>query len=207
MNRTANERSAAWELIWSLSTTTGADEKQALKLEYEVKALEELYVGDRLWDYDKDNRIGPDPFGVYRFVHNGSLRLVFAQAPHSPDVMPRVVYTPFYTRIQAGEVHKGAVLIALPVDEYSSLARNTNAPTVAEEISRVTFVLSYRLRSTMDRDPAPHSKNAKYEGYVVHGPQTIVSTMEVDRLPVKRRTGYMARFALPGEPEPGSMPR
>jgi hypothetical protein len=207
MQSTATERSATFELIWSLSTMNAADNHHALKLDYQVKAHQELYVGDRLWDYDKHRRVAADPFGVYRFVHNGSLRLVFAQAPHAPDFVPRIVYAPLYSRVLAGETHHGSVLLAMPVEEYSALARDTKAPTTTEEVSRVTLVLSYRLRSTMDADPVQHSKEAKFRGYIVHGPQTVISSMAVDKLPVKRRTGYIARFPLPGEPEPAPMPR
>lgn len=207
MIRSTTERTTAYDLTWSLSITGGSNGDRALKLEYKVEAFEELYISDRLWDYgDKNQRI-PDPFGVYRFVSEGSLRLVFAQAPYPSNVMPRVTYPPLYSRIRAGEARQKAIPIKLPVDEYSALARNINDPTVLEEVSRVYFVLNYRLRSTMDKDPVPPPREtAEQSGYIVHGPKQIISVMDVESLPVKRRTGYIARFALPGEPEPGPAP-
>lgn len=205
MNHSARERLAFCDLTWSLTSAAGAP----LILEYQIQAFDEMYVADRLWDYDSTRRRRPDPFGVYRFAHKGSLRLVFGQAPRPANVMPRVIYQPLYSRIGAQQVHKKKVLIELPVDEYSALARDVQSPSDVEKISHVFLVLSYRLRSTMDRDPAPPPfETAEQAGYIVHDPQQIISSMDLgsDTLPVKRRTGYVARFPLPGEPGPGPMP-
>ncbi|HVJ90926.1 MAG TPA: hypothetical protein VM580_14080 [Labilithrix sp.] len=178
-----------------------------LKLDYSIKAFEELYVSDRLWSYDDDGNRICDPFSVYRFVVNDALRLVFMQAPHAPNVAPRVLYTPLYSRVRGAETHQRSIAIELPVDEYSSLARNIAAPTVVQTISRVLLVMGYRLRSTMAGDPSPPvNETADQAGFVVNDPKLIVSTLDVERLPVKRRTDYMARFALPGEPGPGPAP-
>jgi hypothetical protein len=204
MTHTAKEQSAAYELTWSLSTIGRADGEQDLKLEYQLHAFEELYIGDRLWDYDAGHRRVPDPFGVYRFVRAGALRLVFAQAPLPRNLMPRTVYQPLFSRIPAGETQRKEILIKLPVDEYSALARDIDSPTVLEEVSRVFFVLSYRLRSTLDSDPTPPPFESPEEaGYIVHTPQLIISSLDLDpnRLPINRRIGEIARFSLPGEPE------
>lgn len=209
MIRSTKERTAAYELTWSLSTASGAPDGKAhaLTLEYQLHALEELYVGDRLWDKDRTGKRMPDPFGVYRFVHDGSLRLVFAQAPYPPNVMPSDTYKPLFSRVRAGETHTRAAVIMLPVDEYSALSRNINAPTVVEEVSRVVLIMSYRLRSAMDRDPVPPPNEApEGAGYIVHDWKLMVSSLDVEGIPVKRRTGYMARFALPGEPGPAPKP-
>jgi hypothetical protein len=199
MTQSAKERTAAFELTWSLTP-----KDHAVELEYAVQAFEELYVADRLWDYDKANRRVPDPYGVYRFVRDGSLRLVFAQAPLPPRALPRVIYQPLYSRIRAQETHRRTILIALPVDEYSALARDVDAPAVLEEVSRAVLVLAYRLRSSMDKDPTPPPfESAEQAGYIVYDPQLCISQMKVDKLPVKRRTGDIPRFLLPGElPEP-----
>jgi len=205
MMHTTKERSAAYELTWSLSTKDG----KTLVLDYDVHALEELYIADRLWDTDDAHRRVPDPFGVYRFVFNGGLRLVFAQAPQPPNVMLRQIYPPLYSRLRAHETRHRTVRIALPVDEYSALARDVHSPTVREEVSRVFFVLSYRLRSTMTSDPAPPvHETAESAGYIVHDPEEIISSLDLgaDKIPVKRRTGTIARFLLPGEPKPGPAP-
>ena len=197
-NAPRDARTPAYEITWSVAVVAGE-----LKLDYQVKALEELYVSDRLWDDDAAQHRIPDPYGVYRFVQNGSLRLVFAQAPHPPNVMLGKTYQPLYSRVLAGETRRQTVRIKLPVDEYSSLARDVNAPTAVEEVSRVYFVLGVRLRSTIDRAPAPPPRESgESAGYVVYEPTEVILAMDVDKLPVKRRTGYMARFALPGEPTP-----
>jgi hypothetical protein len=210
MKASATEKSAAYELIWSLDATSPGDgsNERVLKLEYQITAFEELYIGDRLWDDDAQKRRIPDPFGVYRFVQNGSLRLVFAPAPHAPNIKIANTYQPLYSRVLAGETLRKAVQIKLPVDEYSSLERDVGAPTVLEEVSRVFFVLSYRLRSTMDRAPGPPlTETVEEAGYLVPGPkELIISGMQVEPLPVKRRTGYTARFPLPGEPGPEPIP-
>lgn len=205
----AKEASSAYELTWSLGIVgeAGNQEAQVLELSYEIQAFEELYIADRLWDYNDARQRVPDPFAVYRFVHEGSLRLVFAQAPYPSNMTPRVVYSPLCSRIHANEKYRKKILIKLPVDEYSSLARNIDAPTVVEAISKVFFVLSYCLRSSMAADPVPPAfETAENAGYIVHNLKQIVSSIEVDNLLVKRRSGYMARFALPGEPSPGPMP-
>ena len=209
-NASATEKSAAYELTWSLSSmsSTDGEKDQALKLDYAITAFEELYVSDRLWDDDATQHRVPDPFGIYRFVQDGSLRLVFAQAPHPPNVMLGKIYRPLFSRVLAGETRRQTVQIKLPVDEYSILSRNINAPTVLEEVSRVIFVLGYQLRSALDRAPAPQPRETgEGAGYVVYEPKLIISELQVDRLPVKRRTGYMARFPLPGEAGPAPIPQ
>ena len=211
MKRSARESSGAYELSWSIDRVDQPDAAgaatPALELELELEALEELYVGDRLWDYDKSRARVADPQGVYRFVHDGALRLVFARAPSPSNVMPRVVYEPLFSRVEAGQKHRRRVTLGLPVCEYSSLARDMSEPTSLVEVERVTLILAYRLRSSMDAAPLPPPlETAEAAGYIVHEPKLIVSSLEVDKIPVKRRTGYMARFALPGEPKPGPMP-
>jgi hypothetical protein len=181
--------------------------ERVLKLEYAVKAIEELYVSDRLWDYNAEQRRVPDPHGVYRFVGDGSLRLVFAQAPHPPNVQLARLFQPLFSRIRAGETRRQTVQIKLPVEEYSALARDVNAPSVVEEVSRVYFVLGYRLRSKMDKEPVtPAGETPETAGYVVYAPEHIILSLETDKIPVKRRTGYMPRFPLPGEPRPAPIP-
>jgi hypothetical protein len=204
MIASAKEQYAGFEIAWSLDVTGGAGGKdRALELDYQVHAAEEVYVGDRLWIYDTAGKRLPDPMGVYRFVHEGSLRLVFAQAPTPLGVMPRVVFQPLFSRVEAGDTLHRKVTLALPVDEYSSLARDIKADTVLEEVTRVTLVMSYRLRSTLERDPVPPPmESADDAGYIVHDPKLAISSVEVPPLPVKRRTGPIARFVLPGDVKP-----
>lgn len=198
MAHSKTEKSPAYELLWSLDRTAPNEGGPALKLSYQVKALEDLYISDRLWDYSKEGKRIPDAFGVYRFVWEGNLLLVFAQAPAPPNVAPRVIYEPLYSHIRAGELRKNSVLITLPVDEYSSLQRNTKSPTTEEQIARVILVLGYRTRSSMSKDAEPPPReSAEESGYVVNDPQRIVSSLEVDPLPVKKRSNPMARFVLP----------
>jgi len=198
MQKTTKKRAAAYELTWSVSTGDDAGGEDAFKLEYQVEGIEELYIADRLWVHNDQNRRAPDPFGVYRFVRDGSLRLVFAQAPHSPLVMPQVCFEPLFSRIQAGETRRQEISIKLPVDEYSALERDITEPAEVEEVSRVIFVLDYRLRSDMDADPRPPPREtAEDVGYVVWNSKPIISSMDGLEIPVKRRTGDMARFALP----------
>jgi hypothetical protein len=204
----ASEKSSAYELTWSLRVPAPVDgmKDRELELDYAVTAFEELYLCDRPWDSDRVRYRFPDPLGVYRFVQNGSLRLVFAQAPKPPNLRIANPYRPLYSRVLPGETRRQALRIKLPVDEYSALARDVHAPTVLEEVSRVFFVLGYRLRSTLDHDPEPPlNETAEEAGYVVYDPKLIISEVAVDRLPVKRRTGYIARFPLPGEPGPEPM--
>lgn len=52
----------------------------------------------------------------------------------------------------------------------------------------------------------PPRETAEEAGYVVDEPQLMISELQVEPLPVKRRTGYIARFPLPGEPGPDPMP-
>lgn len=83
------------------------------------------------------------------------------------------------------------------------MERDTSAAAVVEEVARVVLVMSYRRRATMAKDPEPPlGESAEVAGFIVHGPELVVSSLEVDRLPVKRRTEAMARFALPLETEP-----
>ncbi|MBI4705910.1 MAG: hypothetical protein HY744_32865, partial [Deltaproteobacteria bacterium] len=139
LGQSVRERSDAYELAWSL-----ARKGEALTLDIKLVAREELYVADRLWDSDQAGRRVPDPRGVYRFVRDGSLRLVFAQAPRPPNVAVRIVFAPLYSRVRAGEAHQRTIQLGLPVDEYSALGRDTSAPSAVEEVSKVLLVLAYR---------------------------------------------------------------
>lgn len=199
MNCSVKQQTAAFELTWSLTTTRGATpQENLLKLQYQIEAFEELFVADRLWLYDEARKRTPDPQGIYRFVDDGRLLLVFAQSPVPTRVLPRVVFQPLYSRILARETRQREVLLELPVAEYSALAQNLGAPTALEAVSRVVFAMSYRRRSSMDKDPEPPPKEtAEAAGYIVHDPELIVSYAEVDELPVKRRTGDIARFVVP----------
>ena len=80
---------------------------------------------------------------------------MYGQAPTQPGVLPSITYAPLFSRIRPGETRRRAISIALPVDEYSSLERETDALTTIEEVARVFFVLGVRCRSTMNADPVP----------------------------------------------------
>ncbi len=205
---TTTEETASYVLSWSLSFSEPADgEPRKLVLAYQMEAFEELYISDRLWDYGAGRQRIEDPFGIYRFVVDDTLRLVFGQAPHPANVVPNVTYTPLYSRVNTGETRKRTIHMALPVDEYSSLSRNIAAPTVVETVSRVQFVLGVRFRSDLDADPVPPPREtAAQAGYVVYGPKRIVSSCAVDGIEVNKRSEYMPRYALDGEPAAGPMP-
>lgn len=200
-NGAAKERKPAFELSWSLAAND-----DVLTLDYRIDAFEEMYVSDRLWDYNGAKKRVRDPFGVYRFVTDDTLRLVFAQAPYPSNVDPMIIFQPLYSRIAAGAEHRGSVQLSLPVDEYSALARDVRAPTVVEHVSRAMLVMNYKLRSEMSEDPSPPPNESADSGYIVYNVSQLTSTIGELALPVKRRTGYMARFALPGEPPPGPRP-
>ncbi len=171
-----------------------------VEIEVEIEAREEVFISDRLWDFDDDRNRIADPFGVYRFVVGDSLRLVFAQAPLPRGVVPRLTFQPLYSRVRAGETLRKQLTLSLPVQEYSSLSRNIDAPSELERVARVTLVMGHRARSAMQSDPAPPPfESADDAGYIVHSPSIITSTMTVDPLPVLRRTQSMARYALPAD--------
>jgi hypothetical protein len=196
-------RAPSHVLSWSLATAEAAPAATgaALTLAYAVEALEELYIADVIWDYDANRRRVLDPYGVYRFVERDMLRLMFDRAPVRPDQeLPREPFKPLYSRILSGETRAREIRVQLPVQEYSSLARNVAAPTQLEHVSLVQLVVAYRLRSTMTADPQPSAKSPVEEvGYIVHDPQHMVSSLEVVQLPVSRRLDPIGRPLLPGD--------
>lgn len=197
VTQSRRERFGAFEIEWSI-TVTGP----SLELTYGVDASEEVFVQDRVWSYTSKYERVPDPYGVYRFVRDGSLRLVFAQAPWPPNLVPMIVYSPLYSRVLPGVTHRRTIRIALPVEEYSSLAFAEEG-TALEEVKLVRLVMGYRLRSTLEADPEPPiNETAEGAGYVTDSSDLAISALEVAPIPVLRRTGYIARFALPGEPPP-----
>lgn len=211
MPASAKEKLAEIELSWSFNKAepNGSPESgSAMKLEYEIQAFEELYVSDRLWDYDASNSRIPDPFGVYRFVRDGSLRLVFGQAPIPLPMKPRNIYQPLYSKVVPGTIHRRELLLQLPIDEYSALARDIDSPHVIEELTKVFLVFGYRLRSDLDADPQPPpNESAESAGYIVHDSTLLVSGLEtVAPFQVNRRTGSIARFALPGDAAKSASP-
>jgi hypothetical protein len=194
-----------FDLDWHFDARSGPS--PAMRLTWAINAREELFVADHLWDYARDATRIADPHGVYRFVHEGTLRLLFGQAPRPSNVSLRVTYTPFFSRVRAGQTHRREVLVPLPIDEYSSLARDVGSPTVTEHVARVMLLVDYRLRRTMTADPLPPmNESAEAVGYIVHDPSRAISTLETSPFTVKRRTGYIARVALAGEAPPGPFP-
>lgn len=197
MHASTTEEYPAFTLCWSIEADESAPHAT---LRYELTAHEELYLSDRLWDLDRTGRRIPDPYGVYRFVHGRALRLVFAQAPLPPGIALRQVYKPFSSRIRAGETHRRAVPLTLPVEEYSSLARDVGSASEVAYVDRVTLVFEYRARSEMPADPLPPAReDGDAVGFIVHDMHRHVSSVEVRALPVQRRTGYIPRLALPGD--------
>lgn len=200
---TATTSNAHLRLTWSLDRFVRDGGGPALRLTYEVEAHEELYLADRLWDDDPVQYRVPDPHGVYRFVREGSLRLVFAPPPAPPNIQLLKYYEPFYSRVRAGETRRREVEVGVPVDEYSALARDVSAPSALEEVSRVYLVMGYRPRATLAADPVPPiNETAEETGYIVHDPSFVLSSLDAEPIAVRRRTGYVARFPLPGEPGP-----
>lgn len=194
-----------FDLDWNFDAPSGPS--PAMRLTWAISAREELYVADHLWDYARDATRIADPQGVYRFVREGTLRLLFGQAPRPSNVSLRVTYTPLFSRVRAGETLRREVHLPLPIDEYSSLARDVGAPTVIEHVTRVMLLVEYRLRRTMSADPLPPTnESAEAVGYIVHDPSRAISTLDTSPFAVKRRTGYIARVALAGEPAPGPYP-
>lgn len=194
---TATEQTAAFTLTWSLTKIDETSERPRLELAIELTAAEELYLSDRLWVHDAGGQRVPDPFGVYRFVHGGGLWLVFAQAPWPAEISPRIVFQPLASRVGAGETWRRELVLDLPVDEYSALARDITAETRQEEVQRATLVIGHRLRSTMTADPQPPPRESGAQaGYIVHDLAPIASSIDIV-LPVKRRTGPIARYTLP----------
>ncbi len=193
----------SFTLRWSLALDPGDPSRQvpaSAKLRYEVEARDEVYLADRLWDYLPDGRRAPDPRGVYRFVHGRSLRLVFWQAPRPRGLQLRVVYTPLFSRVRAGETLRKELALELPIDEYSSLARDVDAPSEVVLATQVALVLGYRLRSSMPADPrSPLNESPDAAGYIVHDPWRLVSTADTPPIPVRRRLGDMPRPVLPGD--------
>jgi hypothetical protein len=206
MTREATLTLPAFDLVWSFGVEPDPQvpsNPPSAKLRYEVRAREEVFLSDKLWDYDSKAVRIPDPFGVYRFVHGMSLRLFFGQAPWPEGRSFRNVYKPLFSRVAAGGVHSRTVPLAVPIDEYSALERNIAAPTEEEVVARVTLVLDYRLRSEMKDDPKPPPFEDESVGYIVHDPQQLVSKLDTDDLPVKRRVEPIARIMLPSDQRPG----
>jgi hypothetical protein len=204
----ARERSTSYSLRWSLNVPgAGAGGADPLTLEYEIEAIEELYVADRPWDFDREGKIVPDPFGIHRYVRDGSLRLALAKVPYPSNLRPFYKFFPYSSRVAPGATHRGRVQVSLPVDEYSPLARDVSSPTADEFVSTVYFVLAYRLGRTLDAPPAPPPGYRPEDvGYDVPTTEQMISSVSVDPLRVKRRVGPMPRLALPGEPPPGPVP-
>ncbi len=138
---TSTADTAAFSLNWTLRIDRGAsaDAPGTLTLAYEIEAREEVFISDRLWDFDDDRNRIADPFGVYRFVVGDSLRLVFAQAPLPRGVVPRLTFQPLYSRVRAGETLRKQLTLSLPVQEYSSLSRNIDAPSELERVAPAIF--------------------------------------------------------------------
>ena len=197
---------ADFQCLWSLteSGSEGTEGERTLKLAYQIEARSELYVADRLWRFDASRSVIPDPLGVYRYVRDDSLRLVFDTSPMPPNTSVRVTYAPLYSRVLPGKVHARELTLTVPVEEYSSAPYDSTAPTVIERVARVVLVMAYRLRATMDRDPAPPIGESEGVGFVVANPSRFISSVAVSPLAVRCRTVPFARYALPGDAPPPS---
>ncbi|MBK8251555.1 MAG: hypothetical protein IPK82_02675 [Polyangiaceae bacterium] len=202
MNLTKSETNQTFALTWSLSA-----DKDKLELNIQIQPHEEMFVADRLWVYTPEGEVVGDPWGVYRFAMGNSLRLVFADSPCPPNISPQILFEPRFSKIKQGAIHRIHVSIKLPIDEYSALARDVDSPHSVEMVNSVTLIIAYRTQKSLGEEPSPpYGETGDNAGYLVFDPEFVVSTMEVPALPVRKRTGYIARFALPGEPEPEPIP-
>lgn len=187
--------------LWSLTEARGdgAEGERTLKLTYRIDAGSELYVSDRLWEYDASRSVVPDPFEVYRFVRDDSVRLVFDKSPALPNTSVRVTYAPLYSRVMPGVAHEREIPLRVPVEEHSGMPYDPDAPTVIQQVSRAILVMGYRLRATMERDPAPPLGVSDDVGFVVTNPSKFISSLAISTLEVRCRTVPFARYTLPGE--------
>lgn len=173
-----------------------------LRVSLEVSAHEELFVSDRVWDYDPNGKRIDDALGIYRYVVGSALRLVLAPAPLPLPIMPRVTYRPLCSRVRRGEVLRRSFDLALPVDEYSSLERRIAAPSDTIHVERLELVLGYRLLSSLKGEPRPPAKeDGEKVGFIVHDLDLIVDAQSIPPLAVRRRAEPMTRFYLPWDPD------
>jgi len=189
-----------FDVSWSLHVEgTG---NPSLRVDLEVLGRDELYVSDRVWDYDAQGKRIDDPFGIYRYVVGSALRLVLAPAPLPLPILPRVTYPPLCSRVRSGETRKRSFHLGLPIDEYSSLERNVSAPSDTIHVERVELVLGYRLRTSLKDEPrAPAKEEGEKVGFIVHDLELVVDAQPIAALPVRRRSGPMTRFYLPSDPD------
>lgn len=211
MSPSATEVREAFEFSWSLDVKevpggrqvpagAPAAGKKVARLRYEVKALEEVYIGDKLWDLDPERTRVPDPFGVYRFVRDKNLRLLLGQAPWDERMAIRNVYPPLFSKVPKGETLINEIDIALPVDEYSALERWVEGPTEPVYVTSATLIMEYMPRSKLKEDPKPPPGEGESVGYVVHGARPMISSIrKMDPLPVKLRTEETVRVVVPGD--------
>ena len=176
--------------MWSLEKN-GTD---ALSLTYAVEAFEELFVSDRLWDRKRGAPRSADPQGIYRFVHDRSLRLVLDRAPYPPNVSPAVVYEPFFLARRGqgnaspyGQHRPPGGRIFLFLAQHRS-ARGAGGG----EHRALRAGLSPAVRAGSRPRSAPGGGPPKAPGFVVTSPTRIVSSADVSHpIQVKRRTGYI----------------
>jgi hypothetical protein len=193
MNQPKTETRSAFVLSWSFEATqiahASGNPLHAMKLSLRLDAREELYVADRLWDFNDAGARIAEPFGVYRIVHDRTLVLLFGQAPMPHNVQPRVTFRPLYSRVRAGESLRREVLLAYPIDEYTALDRDVRSPNTLVQLDQVTLALEYRTRASMREDPQPPPReDSEAVGYVVYDPERILSTCSVAPFAVHRRT-------------------
>lgn len=198
MQVSTTESTDAFTLRWSFAYDLPAGRAS---LHYALTAHEELYVSDRLWDYDRVGRRIADRWGVYRFVHGTTLRLAFVQAPRPPNISVHVVFAPLWSRVQARETHTRDVPLTLPIDEYSALARDVSAPHVLDHVTHVSLIFDWCRRRDLPRAPLPPPRESgEAVGFMVYDGTRYVSTLALrGLLPVHRRTGPMPRLTLPGD--------
>lgn len=78
-----------------------------------------LLVFDKLWGGDSSGKVSQDQLGIYRFIEDGTLRLLLGQAP--PPANKNVLYrnVPYLTRVEAGATLEHDIVVAAPVREHN----------------------------------------------------------------------------------------
>jgi hypothetical protein len=191
-----------------LKATFAVEVMRAVKVEARLEnhGTGEIFVFDRLWTLDSSSRQAPDREGAYRFVRDGTLRLLLGPCP-----LPRrwqVTYrnVPHASLVPPGGSLALAISSAGPVGEHGAyFPEPPGSATTKVHVERVELVVQY-AEAPRDLAAAP---SGLFPGAFVlpaaalDGLRSAVAPSPRVELDVLRRADDFDRLTLPGEkPEP-----
>lgn len=163
-----------------------------------------LLVFDKLWNLDGGSKLVPDAQALYRFVHDGTLRLLLGVAPPPSDKTVAYRNVPYVTRVPAHGTLEYDLVIAAPVREHSPYFPPPDDGVFASEaVTGVELFVQYLPETPhikLIASPVLPGAFSLATPGVWDGAPVLCSGAASLAIPVLRRTDTFARWSPSAKP-------